>query len=48
MAKITKQEIKDRYQAGTMGYETCVRLLMRDYAMTEVQADDWLVPRRKA
>lgn len=42
--KPIKEEINARYQAGTMGYDSCIIYLMREFGLTERQADDILHP----
>lgn len=40
---VSKEQIRDRYQAGTMGYASCISYLRRECGMSEAAADTWLL-----
>lgn len=42
--RVSAEQIHARYQAGTMGYDSCIAYLMREHRMTEAQADEVLIP----
>lgn len=38
-----KSQIRQRYQDGTMGYESCIQYLTKYFGMSEQEADDYLL-----